>query len=246
MDSTHVVRADLNRSDDLRRFYSAVEVLGEKIGGARKLAECSGRLDWPTRGVYFFMEAGEVREDGRSPWIVRVGTHALKDAATTKLWSRLSQHRGPNITGRGNHRGSIFRLIVGTAIMAGGSLEFPTWGAGDSAPAEVRADDVVLECEVGKVIGAMPFLWLAVDDKAGADSLRGYIERNAIALLSNFGKVPLDAPSAGWLGHSCNRERVRLSGLWNSRHVNEPYDSEFLPCLTQLIADGVDLLLQGL
>ena len=65
-----------------------------------------------------------------------------------------------------------------------------------------------------------------------------YIERNAIALLSNFGKVPLDAPSAGWLGHSCNCERGRLSGLWNSRHVNEPYDPEFFPCLTQLIADG--------
>ena len=44
------------------------------------------------------------------------------------------------------------------------------------------------------VIGAMPFLWLAVDDEPGAESLRGDIERNAIALLSNFGKQPVDPP----------------------------------------------------
>jgi hypothetical protein len=40
----------------------------------------------------------------------------------------------------------------------------------------------------------MPFLWIAIDDEPGAKSLRGYVERNAIALLSNFEKEPLDAP----------------------------------------------------
>jgi hypothetical protein len=33
----------------------------------------------------------------------------------------------------------------------------------------------------------MPFLWLAIDDEPSAHGLRGHIERNAIALLSNFG-----------------------------------------------------------
>jgi hypothetical protein len=93
-----------------------------------------------------------------------------------------------------------------------------------------------LECEVSEIIGAMPFLWLAVDDAPGAESLRGYVERNAIALLSNFDKAPLDAPSANWLGHSCGRERVRSSGLWNSNHVDERYDPAFLACLEQLVA----------
>jgi hypothetical protein len=50
---------------------------------------------WPARGVYFFPEEGEVRtETGGCPRIVCVGTHALKDGSGTKLWRRLSQHRG--------------------------------------------------------------------------------------------------------------------------------------------------------
>ncbi len=80
----------------------------------------------------------------------------------------------------------------------------------------------------------MPFLWLGIEDEAGPDSLRGYVERNAISLLSNFGNSPLDPPSQGWLGHFCNRERVRISGLWNSNHVDEGYDPAFLDTLEHL------------
>jgi len=90
---------------------------------------------------------------------------------------------------------------------------------------------------VSKVIGAMPFLWLAVEDEPCADSLRGYIERNAIALLSNFDKDPLDRPSAEWLGRYCSREGVRRSGLWNSNHVDEPYDPAFLKRMEQLVRE---------
>lgn len=86
------------------------------------------------------------------------------------------------------------------------------------------------------VICAMPFLWLSIDDDPGPTSLRGYVERNAIALLSNYNKVPLDPPSNGWLGLRCNRERVRASGLWNSNHVEEEYDPGFLDRLESLVA----------
>ena len=79
--------------------------------------------------------------------------------------------------------------------------------------------------------------WLAIDDEPGTESLRGYIERNAIALLSNFDKEPLDPPSNGWLGHSCNRERVRKSGLWNQEHVKEAYDPAFLSHFDRLISE---------
>jgi hypothetical protein len=60
--------------------------------------------------------------------------------------------------------------------------------------------------------------------------MRGKIERNTIALLSNFNKSPLDPPSPDWLGRHCNRDRdcVRASGLWNQNHVHESYDPEFL------------------
>jgi hypothetical protein len=163
--------------------------------------------------------------------VVRVGTHALKENGSTVLWARLSQHRGRVKSGSGNHRGSIFRLIVGKSLIAQRGYEFPTWGNGNSAARDIRAGEVALESEVSGVIGTMPFLWLGIDDEAGPKSLRGYIERNAVALLSNYRKAPLDSPSSGWLGHHCDRERVRSSGLWNSNHVDEGYDPAFLGTL---------------
>lgn len=109
----------------------------------------------------------------------------------------------------------------------------PTWDVGNSATAEIRAGEIALEREVSRSIGALPFVWISIDDEPGAESERGYIERNAIALLSNYRKQPVDAPSAGWLGHYCDRERVRRSGLWNSNHVDESYDQKFLQCLDE-------------
>ena len=81
----------------------------------------------------------------------------------------------------------------------------------------------------------MPFLWLAIEDDPGPDSLRKFVETNTIALLSNFAKSPLDLPSQDWLGHYCNRERVRMSGLWNSNHVDDDYDPAFLNTLEHFV-----------
>ena len=81
----------------------------------------------------------------------------------------------------------------------------------------------------------MPFLWLAINDEPGPDSLRGYIERNAIALLSNHDKERIDPASGNWLGECCNRKRVKTSGLWNQNHVNEQHDPAFLDTLETLI-----------
>jgi hypothetical protein len=63
---------------------------------------------------------------------------------------------------------------------------------------------------------------------AGPQSDRGIIERNAIALLSNYGKGASDPPSATWLGNYSDRDRVRRSGLWNNNHVDEVYDPKFI------------------
>ena len=224
------------RLDHLKQFYASLALLEKRLGGARRLSGCSGRMKWPARGIYFFMETGEVRADtGNGPRIVRVGTHALMSKSKTKLWSRLKQHKGTVRSGGGDHHGSIFRKIVGAALIQKGSLDYPTWGKGDTAPREVRKLEQPLERIVSTHIGEMPFLWLAVEYEPGPDSLRGYIERNAIALLSNWGKQPIDQPSSSWLGHHCNREKVRASGLWNSNHVNEDYDPAFLDVLARLI-----------
>lgn len=227
----------VERIIDVARFYDALDCLSKRIGGPRRLAACSGRIDWPGRGVYFFMEEGEDRsESGSGRRLVRVGTHALKLGSNTTLWNRLSQHKGQSQSGGGNHRGSIFRLIVGTALVERGKHQCQTWGHGSTASRQIREGERQLECAVSEVIGAMPFLWLAIEDEPGPASLRGHIERNSIALLSNFDKDPIDRASDGWLGHACNRERVRRSGLWNQNHVEEGYDRRFLDVLEELIA----------
>jgi len=233
----YALRMSGARLDDLKRFYELTGKLSASACGARVLAECNGRSGWPRRGVYFFMEAGEVRADtGSGPRIVRVGTHALKSGSGTSLWNRLSQHRGQARSGGGNHRGSIFRLIVGTALIVRHGYDFPTWDDRTSkAVADIRAGEAALEREVSRTIGAMPFLCLPIDDEPSEGSARGYIERNAIALLSNFEKQSVDPPSAEWLGHLCSRERVRKSGLWNQNHVDEEYDPGFLDTLEALI-----------
>jgi hypothetical protein len=224
------------RLADLREFYALIRILEDK---SRVLSKCSGRLDWPNRGIYFFREECERRsETGDGLRVVRVGTHALTATSRTKLWNRLSQHRGQEKSGGGNHRGSIFRLIVGTALIAKYGYDVSNWGMGNNASSSIREHEHALECEVSRTIGAMPFLWLEIDDALGADSSRGYIERNAIALLSNFEKSPIDLPSAEWLGHHCNRERVRRSGLWNQNHVDENYDPAFLSRLAKFVSNA--------
>ena len=226
-----------SRLDHLDQFYSLMDTLDERLGGPRFLSECTAKSGWPSRGVYFFMESGEDRAgDDEEPRIVRVGTHAVSKGSRTKLWDRLSTHRGSESTGIGRHRSSVFRLLVGTALIRRHGLVQPSWADGQSsAPKAVLDSERLLEMRVSAVIRDMPLLWLAVGDEASPERLRGYIERNSIALLSNFGKDPIDPPSASWLGHHCTREKVRLSGLWNRKHVDEEYEPQFLDTLARLI-----------
>ncbi len=190
----------MRRIEHLQRFYNCLEKLEKNIGGFRTLSTCSGRMAWPERGVYFFMEPGEIRSDsGQGLRIVRVGTHALKPGAESTLWRRLAQHRGTT-AGRGNHRTSIFRWIVGNALLSQQALVCPSWDDARVQPGEPdEASESDVEQTVSSVIGRMPFLWLAVPDEPGPDSLRGYIERNAIALLSHRREDSLDPPRPiGW------------------------------------------------
>ena len=227
------------RLADLRRFYDLLDRFEDRIGGRRHLAHCNGRIDWPDRGVYFFFDNDEARTDsGAGLRVVRVGTHALRHGSRTSLWGRLAQHRGIVTHGGGNHRGSVFRKLVGAAVTARQpSLAVESWGQGQTAPRDIRAREHDLECRVSKAIGCMPFLWIEVSDESGPDSLRGVVERNAIALLSNYERPKLDPPSRAWLGHRCPWEKVRSSGLWNNAHVDEAHDPAFLDVLERLIAN---------
>ena len=84
----------------------------------------------------------------------------------------------------------------------------------------------------------MPFLWLAVDDNPGKESLRSVIETNSIALLSNFDKPSLDPPSKGWLGLYQSGTEIPSAGLWNVRDVKASYDPSFLDLMEKLIQAG--------
>lgn len=224
-----------NRKNDLVHFYELLDLLEKKVGGRLSLSECDGRTSMPSRGVYFFMEPAEHRVDtGHGLRIVRVGTHGLKLGSKSTLWGRLSQHKGTATSGGGNHRGSIFRLLVGTTI-PDASIEGSTWGQGQTAKGDIRHREEPVEQEVSAIIRNMPFLYLDVDDAPTPDSARGLVERHSISLLSNQGKPPLDPPSSTWRGHRCNREKVRSSGLWNQNHVDESYDPSFLQTMETLI-----------
>ncbi len=231
----------MGRLENVQSFYQLLTKVEKKVGGKRVLQNCNGYMNWPKKGVYFFFEPDEYREDGKTPRITRIGTHALKSGAKTTLWKRLGQHRGTvsgSLPRGGNHRGSIFRFHVGSAILMREELsnKYPSWGVGSSAPRVTRVIEYPIEREVSAYIGSMPFLWVPIDDPAGPDSLRGYIERNSIALLSNFGKKDkIDQPSQEWLGLNCWNKNVRKSGLWNSNHVSETVQTDFLDQIEQIV-----------
>jgi hypothetical protein len=224
------------RSEDLKSFYSLLDELEMICGGRRRLQFSDRTSGWPSRGVYFFFEDGELREDGICSRVVRVGTHGLRPSRST-LWGRLAQHRGTaggEMPGGGNHRGSVFRLHVGTALLNSGDWPVTireTWAKGSNASRSVRKSEYPLEEAVSRRIRAMPLLWVDVPDEPSVESDRGIIERGAIGLLSNLGRSPIDASSATWLGRSSNRERISGSGLWNVNHVDETPGSNWLHVL---------------
>ena len=159
----------------------------------------------------------------------------MRVGQSTNLWGRLNFHKGTANPPGGRHRESVFREILGAALITKHKYRYPTWGQRDPDSIEVRVSEQPMERAVSATVGDMPFLWLTVDGEPGPDSLRSYIERNAISLLSNYGKTPIDPPSHDWLGYHSDRERVRLPGLWNPNHVDDDYDEAFLDTLQQMI-----------
>ncbi len=216
------------RLRDLDRFYELLARLAATGSGAPRLKDCISTA-LPNQGVYFFWQSGENRMtapfDGR---VVRIGTHAVSEGSKATLWNRLRTHRGGK-DGSGNHRGSIFRLHVGQALLRKTERDagLPTWGVGQSAAADVRKAEENMELEVSQIIGEMPVLWIGVADRASPDSDRAYLERNLIALVAGS-TGPFDLPTASWLGNWSSREAIPTSGLWNVNHVLDDYDPEAL------------------
>jgi hypothetical protein len=217
--------SDEDRLQDTDHLYELLHERARVIGGCRELRSCKGSAGWPTHGVYFFFEPGELRVDRNVPRVVRVGTHALTATSKALLWGRLRQHRGTAIGG--NHRGSSFRLHIGSALIARASSAdlLLSWLATKPTPGLVTEEHQV-ELAVSQYIGAMPFLWFGIPDR----SQRVSIEADAIGLLSNL-SGGLDPPSEDWLGHDAANIKVRFSGLWNVAQVDHRYYPRFLDLL---------------
>ena len=78
--------------------------------------------------MVFFYDAGEVRlKSGNGYRVVRVGTQALRKRGTENYLGWLKNHRGSVRTGFGNHRGSIFRLLVGVSLARQRKIELPDY-----------------------------------------------------------------------------------------------------------------------
>lgn len=222
------------RTHEIQQFYTLMNELEQRLGGKRLLKDCTSK-GWPKRGVYFFYEPGERRTiTGSGQRIVRIGTHAVSDGSKTSLWNRLSQHKGKAKDDGGNHRGSIFRRHVGSALLARDGLSSDTWGIGSSAAPEVTLAELEHERLVSQTLGEFGLLWLEVDDEPSKHSLRTFVERNAIALLSAV-QEGADPASETWLGRWAQAPAIWQSALWNVRHVDDCVDPEFLGVFERLM-----------
>lgn len=224
------------RLSDIQRFYDILGLLIDKGGGPRRFAECTIEMDWPLKGVYFIQQPGELRkETGEGHRIVRVGTNGLKKGSQATLWDRLKQHKGNINDGGGNHRSSIFRSLIGRALINRNGVSYHDWGRCNTGQLTVKAHEQPIEQAVSALIGEMSVICLSISDETGPNSLRGYIEENSIALLSNLGREKIDPPFPEWLGFDCERELVSGSGLWNSRHVKQDYHPDFLEVMEEIV-----------
>lgn len=206
------------RTNEINTFYNLLQEIENKFP-RRPLGELFElKKNIPNQGVYFFFDQNENRENSNDLRVVRVGTHAAQANSKATIKQRLSQHKGPeNLFGR--HRASVFRELVGYALIYKDNLQQNKWG--------IRKDKSMLNSEkdleknVSLYLRDLSFTILEIEGEASKDNDRAYIERNSIALLSNYNRLLIiDPSSANWLGRLTQKDKIINSGLWNSNYVD--------------------------
>ena len=210
------------RVSDLRRLYDLID--SARIRGKTFLLGKLSKQELPARGVYVFLDSREPNFDGTSPRIVRIGTHAISEGSKSTLRTRLRNHLG-SANGSGSHRGSIFRLHVGRAMLDKENAldQLQSWGSGQDAPAQIRAEEQEHEARVSDYLRRLEVFIVEIEDKPSKHSLRASVERQLIALCSEA-LQPIDTPTDNWLGLQSPMELIVSSGLWNIRDVGREYD----------------------
>ena len=205
-----------DRIADTDRFYKLMNRLEGRVGGPHLLMDFSPVVSPGDKGVYFVFENGEYRANYDALRVVRVGTHGLTARSRSTIWTRLFEHIMFN--GR-----SVFRDHVNAALLNRAGLS--------RKDIDHRHSTCITEH-----IGDMPFLWVRIDGDDG-HNMRSKVEKNAIALLSNYRGAAVDHPSPSWLGRNRvnpkafnrNHEKLAKSGLWNIDFVaRKDYDPSFL------------------
>lgn len=184
--------------------------LEDKIGGSWRCF-CVGELAPP--GVYFYFDPKEPRSDtGKGNRVVYVGE-------TGCIGRRLCEHWW------GSRQNSQYQQVVGEAIIKSRNLDIPSWGSKKELATrkkaalflgipkqEINSKEYSIDVEVSEYIQSMSVLYVSVNDL----KKRRMIERNAIALLSNYcpNIDQLDRHSRGWVGCHSGREKLCNSGLW--------------------------------
>ena len=172
----------------------------------------------PAQGVYFFFDPYEPSHfNKRVPRLVRIGTHGVSKGSKATLRDRLRTHFGTS-DGHGNHRASVFRLHVGEALIRKNDLRdrFPNWGNGQSVDRSISNSERDLEKQVSSYISQLQLSCIDVSDRATKHSARSKIERLSIALFTER-LVPVESPTANWLGLHSAHQTIARTGLWNVR-----------------------------
>jgi hypothetical protein len=222
-----------SRIHDLDRLYDWINAQRQS-GKVFSFAELSAN-PVPKRGVYIFLDPVEANFRANGPRVVRIGTHAVSAGSQASLRGRLRTHLGP-ANEIGNHRGSIFRLHVGRAMLevGFGHASLPTWGDGQDASQEIKAMEQAHELAVSRYLQKLEVVLLEIDDEPSKDSLRARAEAQLIALFSDSMR-PIDLPTSNWLGSKSPVASIQQSGLWNIRGVGGKYDPLGVGSVTSLL-----------
>ncbi|WP_139306116.1 DUF6884 domain-containing protein [Methylomonas sp. LWB] len=216
--------SDSKRYRDLRQLYGLIKK--SRLSGKTFLLSKLRNQSLPKRGVYVFLDLNEPNFLGEPGRIVRIGTHAVSEGSKATLKNRLRCHAG-QIDGTGNHRGSIFRLHVGRALLVKEETvaSLTSWGDGQNASAYIRNIEKQHELRVSEYLGSLEVFVIDADDVPSKNSLRASIERQLIALCSEDFQL-IDHPSKEWLGQFSSMPTIVRSGLWNLRDVGRKYDAD--------------------
>lgn len=220
----------MTRKLQIDQFYDLLNQAQKKFS-LRPFSELN-RNNIPRMGVYYFFDINEQRDNKEQLKVIRVGTHAARDKSKTTVYERLNQHFGSK-KGLGNHRSSIFRELIGKSLIKKDNIPITNWGQ----KYKKIDDENEIEFQVSLYLKKLLFIVIEVPGEANKNNDRSFIEKNSIALLSNYEKMEnIDKPNNNWLGYDTKNIKICESGLWNSEYVNyESVDQNFLSKLETLI-----------